>query len=92
MNIDISEIVKSTLNEMVKDGSIKNFIKETLDYSIKELITTSVNTHSIKNTIKEVICEETRKAVGEVDITAHNEYTPNTLIDVFENIKSGIFK
>ena len=79
MILDISQIVSEKLTQMEEDGSIRRFLEEQIEKTVKGAIESAIGGYSLKRAIEEQITAGFPEIVNNIGLSAYNTYIAETV-------------
>lgn len=79
MILDISKIVSDKLAQMEEDGSIRRFLEEQIEKTVKGAIESAIGGYSLKRAIEEQITAGFPEIVSDIGLSAYNTYIAETV-------------
>ena len=79
MILDISQIVSDKLTQMEEDGSIRRFLEEQIEKTVKGAIESAIGGYSLKRAIEEQITAGFPEIVNNIGLSAYNTYIAETV-------------
>lgn len=79
MILDISKIVSDKLTQMEEDGSIRRFLEEQIEKTVKGAIESAIGGYSLKRAIEEQITAGFPEIVNDIGLSAYNTYIAETV-------------
>lgn len=86
MNINVSEIVNSKIEEMQESGAVETAISEKVENIILKAFTDSLDSWELRRQIENKVTEQVSSVVADTDFSTYNGYIANKLKEIVEDV------
>lgn len=86
MNINVTEIIQSKINELQNEGAVEKAITETFKTALIKAVTDSLDSHNIRRIITDKMTKQVSKVLEQLDFQSYNGFMIEKMSQIINEI------